>query len=720
MCDSNRIRDVLVGFAVGYTVGEMEQNRYALLHGYREARELSNNNPVGEANGRNYIPIPSHLKKHVKFPLGAKGFADLFEMVMAESPVRIRPGERLVGDYYFLIPLELVEVPFPWSRGVQVSLPSGHTVGNIAKALELGWPGIRRRVEDSLERFCAKTHGRLEPGNDDCARRINYLESLLYILDVIDARIDTYADCVRVPSGSEEPEEAEKTAAILDDIRKRPPETFREALQWYWLYVTFERSTSAGNGGVKLDEVFAPFFERDVAAGRIDDDEARDLLVELFLKEGLFYCIGGTHADGSDATNRLSWLALEAYDEIGGPSNLNVRWHPGIDSAFFSYAVDVLLRKQSGVPNLVNDTAIVPSLEHYGIPTELARTYTFAGCFWYVIPGKEYPYHDMESIAASEILVATIESCRSDPPGSFDELLGRFFERQHEALDAFTATLEELENSNHLGMPEPVLSLVMDGTIERGADVTEWAEYSMITVLYVGLATVADSLNAIRSLVYEQRRLAWRDLFMALDANFEGATGERVRRLLLSVPKFGNDEIVADAMARTLVDVFCNDLSTRRNHKGFSYRPAFYSWNRHIYDGSRLGATPDGRKSGEPVSQGVNPAHGRGNTGITANLHSVSKLDLSTSAGAPVHLHVSGVSASRDSGAVESLVITAFEKGIPQVILNLTDRRILEEAAQYPERYWDLVVRVTGYSARFVQCSPQIQHDIITRTEYVV
>jgi len=541
------------------------------------------------------------------------------------------------------------------------------------------------------------------------------------VLGLIQERIAAYAD--RAGEMADASPDAggaggfREIARISRRLVSEPPATFREALQWYWFYVTFERATSSGNGAFRLDQVLLPWYRADLAAGRIDERRAIDLLAALFLKEGLFYCLGGVDADGRDAVNELSWLALRAYDAIGGPSNLNVRWHAGIDAAFFAYALDLLRRRRSGVPLLVNDEVVIPSLVHFGCPLREARDYAFSGCFWWVVPGKEYPYHDMEAVSGTRMLAETLERAFRDPPATFEALLARYAEVQREHVDRFAAGLAEVDREAPRHYPEMVLSLVMDDCIERGRDVTDnGARWSLTTLRYIGLATVADSLMAIRRTVYDERSVGWPELEAALRDDFRGR--ERLQRLLAECPKFGNDDPEVDGIARELARSFKAELAGRRNLKGFAFRPAFYSHMGHVSEGRSLGATPDGRRAGEPVSQGPNPAQGRAVRGITAAVRSVSRIGFADTAGGPLQVHLSGSSDEAMGPALDALVRTAFGEGIVQMNVNFADRATLEDAMAHPERHWDLVIRVTGYSARFVQIGRDLQREIVSRTVF--
>jgi pyruvate-formate lyase len=696
----------------------MDSQRIATLVGHRDARErlmgigsAVDGYDVGEANGRirTGVDLRSSLPPT---PWGPRGFVAALRAILAASPVEVRPREMIVGDYYHcLFGMQDRWLHAYWNDTVIAGMTSGHTAVNVADGLAAGWAGIRGRIRSSLQRW----------SDEGEADRIEYLRCLEEVVASIQDRIAAYADAAEESAlASVDPgvrNEHAECARIARRLVHEPPSTFREALQWYWFFVTFERATSSGMGACRLDQVFLPFYEADLAAGRIDREGAKDLVAALLLKEGLFYCLGGTDGDGADAVNDLSWIALEAYDAVGGPSNLNVRWHEGIDERFFAYAIEILHRRRTGVPLLVNDAVVVPSLTQYGFPLAEARGYTFSGCFWYVLPGREYPYHDMEAVSGALILTEAMRRAFRDHPSRFEDLYRLYEETETEIVDAFHRGLAEVDRDHYRHMPEMVISLLLDGCIDRARDATDGGtESSLTTVRFVGLATVADSLTAIRKIVYEEKLADLATLEAALAADFTGF--DELRHKLLVCPKFGNDDPVADLMASRVAESFKSALRGRLNIHGFAFRPAFYSHMGHVAEGKALGATPDGRRAGAPLSQGANPTQGRARSGPTATVSSLARLRMDDTAGAPFQLHLSGDPSPEAREALRTLVLTAFRKGLMQVNANYTDRATLIAAMAKPEEHWDLVIRVTGYSARFVQIGASLQEEIVSRTVY--
>jgi formate C-acetyltransferase len=694
----------------------MDPARLEQLKRYRAAAEAtmarsSGASYTGESTGRIYQDpsaaesIQEELARRAPGAAGAERFVEGFRLMLERSPVEARPGEVFVGDYYFMLPYEIVPMlPGYGRKGLQIMQSCGHTVGNVAGAMRLGWDGIREGIREA----------RAAHAKD--AKKADYLDRLAEVAALIVARIEAYGDEAAKAAGEcADPawaDDLREASRVCAKIAHEPPATLREALQWHWLYVTFERATSSGMGACRLDETFRPWYEADRAAGRIDYEGAVDLLTAYFLKEILFHSLGGVREDGTDAVSDLSFAALDAYDAVGGPGNLNVRWHPGLDERFLRRAVGILAKHRGGVPGFVNDAVIVPSLTRFGFPLAEARSYCFAGCFWYVVPGKEYPYHDMESLSGPRVLKLALAEALERGAMDFDELMDIFRAKTDEAMAAAVDALGGIDARAPEAYPEMVLTLVTDGAVAKGLDVTDnGAERSMTTVLYVGLATTSDSLLAIRKAVYERRDCTLSELAAALEADFEGR--EPLRLLLASMPKFGNGDPEADGLAALVARDFKEACARRRNTKGFAFRPAFYSWHRHIFEGKSVGATPDGRRAGLPVSQGANPSHGQAAAGVTAAIGSIAGIGFDDTAGGPAHLHFAG---RTDADALLAVIRTAFAKGLAHVIVNHVDKAALRDAMRDPEAHRDLLIRVTGYSARFTGLAREVQEEVLLRT----
>jgi len=480
-----------------------------------------------------------------------------------------------------------------------------------------------------------------------------------------------------------------------------------------------ERMELGGNGYGRLDQLLYPFYRKDIEEGRITREEARELLAELFLKYPTYYSLGGRDKDGKDATNEMSWLVLEAYDMVGGTSGFGVLWHSDIDKDFFRYACDILARHGTGSPALVNQDVMRESEIKYGVKEEDAWNVSYSGCFWYCIPGKEWCTHDMQAVSGIKCLMNALDVAFQRKINSFEKLWQLFGIELDKAVQAMKELTDWQFKKIPYVYPEIVTSLMTHDCIENGRDITDCGTpYNTTVVQFQGVANVVDSLIAIKQLVFDEKRISFDELEKALAANFEGYEG--IRQLLLNLPKYGNDDERVDEMAKRVADLYRETLARYKNCKGFAYRPAFFSWAGHAYAGETVGATPDGRKAGEPIAQGPNPMHGRNTNGITATAKSVLMLDFKKNAGGPLQLELdpSILELEDPAGFIENIVVPYFKMGGVHVFINVVSTETLKKAMEHPEECEDLVVRVTGFSVHFVQLDRKIQEEIIARTRH--
>lgn len=689
--------------------------RRQLLQAYRKERELTNITPIAEATGRTFIPIPGVLSEIGKTTSGVKGYVELFRQMLECSPVVIRSGELLVGDYYFLLPYELISLQAPISyeayatRGALPEVYSGHTSVNLGKGLELGWQGLSDYAQKCKTRFLNGSY------------EAEFLEGAAQIIALIRARIRAYAkkasDQARQTGSLDQAQEYQKIAERCIRLADLPPVTFYDALQWYFFWITFERSSATGQGGVRLDQIFYPYYQRDIQQGIQDDEQVRLLLECLFMKEVPFCSLGGVTMDGKDAVNSLSFLALEAYDQVGGTGNLSIRWHSGLNPQFGKLAINILSRHGGGTPEFVNDQTIIPSLVHFGYPLEQARDYNFSGCFWWTVPGKEQSYNDFAAVSGGRALWRALEHAHKLGCQAFEDLWQSYCYFLEDAVIALIESYQVIDAWLPKHDPAIVVSLLMDGCLEKGHSFNDGgAETSMMTVLYIGLATVADSLFALKKRVFEEGLISFDEVFRALEHNFVGY--ELVQKMLQSAPKYGSGHVEADELAVQVARHFKTCLQGYRTSRGFALRPAFYSYHRHTYEGQKLGATPDGRREGMPLSQGPNPSPGQARRGITALVQSVAKIGYTDVAGGAAHLHLYLRKCSKPVETLVALMQGSMQLGIPQLIINTVDARMLRDAIDHPDQYADLTIRVTGYSARFVQLAHELQEEIAARDSF--
>lgn len=510
------------------------------------------------------------------------------------------------------------------------------------------------------------------------------------------------------------------TAARLEQTAWEPPETFEEGIQLVWLvFVLLEADGSRGHNALaRIDQYLYPLYRK----SRPPEAIALNDLCHLWTKiEGVHevtnLCIGGVRPDGSDAANELSYLMLKATGMVHSAStNLSARLHHGSSDEFLLACVDQI-RTGIGFPAIFNDTNNIPMLANLGIPLEAARDYALFGCVEPLIPGRQPAWSD----GRFNLPECFLKTCAQlNEFRSFDELLQAF---QQEMLCDMAKYAEaynrELRNQPPDRFPDPFLSALTRDCIGRGRDLNDGgAEFPRLHgVGMMGLGTLTDSLSAIRKLVYDEKSVSPERLLAALGNNF--SSDPELRLMLLNrAPKYGNDDDFCDDIACRIVNIcgkVCREFRTLDN--GY-FLSCMASNIQNIPAGASLGATPDGRLAGEPLSDAASPCGGRDVHGPTAFVNSIVRPDYSDQACTVVNMRFLPEMFRDEAGRRNLLAILRrfLDGGGQEMQFNVTDNAQLEDAMANPERYADLIVRVSGFSAFFTKLDPSVQRDIIRRT----
>jgi formate C-acetyltransferase len=439
----------------------------------------------------------------------------------------------------------------------------------------------------------------------------------------------------------------------------------------------------------------------------------------------------------------LSILILKA---VGGlrltTPNLSARYHT-TSPRFYLEECARVIRLGFGMPAMKNDEIIIPALMEKGATIEDARDYAIVGCVEAAVPGKwGYRNTGMSFLNALKVLEVTLYGGKCPVNGcclhttktpqhckNFEDFYQEFrkqlafYTKCEVLMDAGADTaLEEL-------VPDAFCSALVDNCLERGKSIKEGgAVYDVVSGPFSGLANTANSLASIRKLIYEERTLTWEELLTALRENFESPSGQMVlKKIRDKVPKYGNDEDYVDALAQRVMEDYLYELKNYRNTRfgrgpiGGNYCGSTSNISANVPLGMAVGATPDGRRAGEPIAEGVSPFYGTEKKGPTAVLKSVSKLPTIKMIAQLLNLKFTPSVLAKEEGIKKliDLIITFFRdlKGW-HVQFNVVDAQTLREAQKSPEKYRDLIVRVAGYSALFVALDPKTQEDIIRRTEH--
>jgi formate C-acetyltransferase len=551
-------------------------------------------------------------------------------------------------------------------------------------------------------------------------------------------------------------EELEKIAEVCSKVPANAPGNFWEALQAYWfvhLGVITELNTWDSFCPGHLDQHLFPFYKRGLEDGTLTREKAKELLQCLWIKfnnepappkvgvtaeESATYTdfaninLGGLKPDGSDGVNELSYLILDVIDEMRlvQPST-NIQLSKRSPDGFLKRACEII-RKGWGQPSIFNTDLIIEELVRQGKAVEDARSGGISGCVETGCFGKE-AYILTGYLNLPKILEITLNNGidpstgkKVGPPTgeptrfeSFDELFDALKKQLRYFVDTKVRGSNIIERIFAEQMPAPFLSILIDDCVKKGRDYNDGGpRYNTTYIMPVGIGTLTDSLAAIKRHVFDEKQLSMEQLLKALETNFEGQ--ESIRQMLWNkTPKYGNDDDYADDLLKATFNSLYDVISGRRNTKGGSYAVNYLSTTCHIYFGSVVGATPDGRHAHEPVSEGVSPVQGADTRGPTAVIKSVAKMDQVRTGGTLLNQKFSPSLLEGQLGIdnLAHLVRSYFKLDGHHIQMNVVTAETLREAQANPEKYRDLIVRVAGYSDYFCDLGKTLQDEIIARTE---
>jgi len=556
--------------------------------------------------------------------------------------------------------------------------------------------------------------------------------------------------------------ELERIAAVCARVPGQPARDFWEALQalaFIQLIIQIEGNGHSISLG-RLDQYLAPYYERDLAAGRITREEALELIALLFIKQNeqnkvrewaytqftsgypMFQTVtlGGQDAGGMDATNEVSYLALEATARLKLPQpTVCVRLHSHADEEFVAAAVECLERHGGGLPGFFNDEVTIPMLLNMGVPLEEARDWAVMGCSEPQVPGKFCPSTSgvchVNLLKAFEIAlnggVNPANGRRLGPGGtglpgfqSMEEVWDAYRE-QVEFYAPFVPVLDNITAKSFEEIaPTPFLSACVDGRLAYGRDITLECgpHYNNQLVLVQGATNVGNSMAALEKLVFEEGSMDAAELHQALLDNFEGPQGEVMRqRLINAAPKYGNDNAEIDRYARRALEILLDVLRRHTPRRGGVFGPSTQTNSGNVPMGRPVGATPDGRRAGEPLADNSSPSPGTDVNGPTSAMKSVARLPhelISNGTIFNMKFHPSTLEGSAGIAKFGNLIRGFFDLKGFQVQFNIISPETLRDAQEHPEQYPNLVVKVAGYSAMFHTLDRKLQDQIILRTTH--
>jgi trans-4-hydroxy-L-proline dehydratase len=551
--------------------------------------------------------------------------------------------------------------------------------------------------------------------------------------------------------------ELKNMAAICRKVPAHAPETMHEALQYYWFVhlgvITELNPWDSFNPG-RLDQHLLPFYRADIESGILDKDSAVELLQSFWIKfnnhpsppkvgvtaeESNTYtdfCLintGGLKADGSNAVNELSYILLDVIEEMRllQPSSM-VQVSKKNPDSFVDRAVKIV-KTGFGQPSIFNTDAIVQELVRQGKTLEDARNGGASGCVESGAFGTE-AYILTGYFNLVKVLELTLHNgidpktgrrigMESGPPGSFktfEDLRAAFLLQLQYFIDIKIVGNNIIERIFTTHLPVPFLSLLIDDCIGNGVDYNAGgARYNTSYIQGVGLGSITDIFTAIKHHVFDRASISMETYLKILADNFEGHDEFRAA-LLYDTPKYGNDDEVADQHARWVFDAFYQAVNGRKSPRGATYRINMLPTTSHVYFGKVTGATPDGRLAREPLSEGISPFQGMDRNGPTAVLNSALKIDHLKTGGTLLNQKFTPdfFKDERSIRKVTQLIRSYFRMDGHHIQFNVVSARTLRDAQEHPEKYQDLIVRVAGYSDYFNDLGPELQEEIIRRTEH--
>lgn len=601
--------------------------------------------------------------------------------------------------------------------------------------------------------------------NADMFKKADFLKAVIISHEALIRIARRFGDLAEEMSLKEQdPRRARELSKIAETCRwvpENPARTFYEALQSFWfIWAVITGGPQAGTApGGRFDQFMYPFYKKEKEMGKITDEETLELLICLRIKVmELNYAnggkiqrekwsggarwnnwtIGGVTPEGKDATNDLSYLILEAAKICRTPHHtITVRVHEGTPESLMLKALDVV-RTGIGMPAFVGDKSYIGFLVGQGVPISDARNYALAGCVDVNIPGKSrisaIPMfivprvleiamnNGVDPRSGKQLGPKTGEFVSFD---TFDDFMLAFKTQ----LSHFLSLMQEFQNimimAESEATPDAFQSSLMADAITVGRDVLDRTMpfENGSSTNPVGMINVADSIAGLKKLVFEEKKVSKKELMQALKADWQGNGYSEMKNLFIQAPKYGNGDPYVDLIAKDLFAFWVETLGALTTVWGGTMKPSGISITAHGPGGALTGATPDGRNAGENLADGtMSPAQGRDTHGPTASLRSAMTIDQIPFSSTLLNMkyHPSALKTAEDLKKLSDLIKIYFEGGGKHIQFNVISKETLKNAQNHPEQNRDLIVRVAGYSAYFVQLTEPIQEDIISRTEHKI
>lgn len=649
-------------------------------------------------------------------------YAHSIRLITERAPLRILPGERIIGSATFR---ESTGHAVPIYGQSSVS----HTTIGYHAVLKTGYAGLRRQIEQRLSRG----------GLDD--KGVDLLNSMVICLDAASnwhrRNIALLEELVAKSSGGEQAD-YRRVLENLRNVPENPPKTFAEAVQSLWFMYAFQRLCGNWTGIGRIDEMLGPYLKHDLAAGRITLDEARELIAHFWIKgtewigsnpwpgsgDAQFYqniILGGVDAEGREVTNDVTYLVLDVVEE------LHISDFP-IAVRLSRNSPDRLLRRMAevqrhggGIVALYNEDVVIEALRKFGYPIEEARTFVNDGCWEALIPGKTmFVYRPFDALLCLQNALSIADPAKPIPEYvDFEALYNTYRDELSRELAAHRACTRDFCRN---GPPATTISMFVEGCIEKGRGYWDRGpKYTVLAPHAGGLANVANSLLAIRKLVYENKLLTLKEMIETLRADWQGH--ESLRRLVVSrIPTYGSDDAEADAMMKRVYDTYVDMVAEVHEENGVLMPAGISTFGREIEWRAHRKATADGHRTGEILATNCSPSPGTDTKGPTAAINSYCKMDftrLPNIGTLELKLLPASVKGQDGANAMVGLMRSFVRLGGCFLHIDVVDSALLLDAQRHPEKYPNLSVRIAGWSARFATLNKDWQDMVIQRTQQI-
>jgi formate C-acetyltransferase len=642
----------------------------------------------------------------------------------------------------------------------RADIPSGHLVAGYEKILKVGYRAIRQQAQEWIDAHKGNLMG-------EDVEKFFFYKSAVFVCDAASIMIRHYAEeAYRKAEVCTDPIRKSELLTMADGlewISENPVRTFWEALQatlMYQLLLYMEARHPALAFG-RVDQYTWPYLKADLAAGYITEEFAQELVDTFFLKSSCMFratdpvlaqtigvgntshhtTLGGVDPDtGEDAANPVTYMCLESMCRLAlHDPQISLRINKNTPDKLWDLAVETT-KRIGGLPLFQNDEVIIPAtMEEMGFSLHDARDYAIIGCQEIVGSGNDMScgngIHAKAGVSShANVLLLAINNGTNPLTGksgalktgylydmkSFEEVKAAY-EKQFRFLHRWAVTMQNyVEFVTRELAPHAALSISIDDCMQKGQDcIRGGARYNSFGGTGTGLATPADSLTTIRYAVFDKKLCSAQELYDAIMANWEGHEVLR-QKLLKEVPHYGNGDAYADEMMKWVCDIYYDECKQSYSTRTPIYKAGLYGAANHVVHGSYSGATPDGRKAGEPLADAMSPAQGRDKNGPLAILNSARCHEQNRFMdGIAVNIKVHPSALNGEDGAIKLRDMTKsyFEDGGMEIQYNVVSSDVLRKAQTDPGSYRNLVVRIAGYSAYFVEMSPELQNDIIKRNE---